>query len=225
MQKFLIYFTLVTFLAGCHPASLDDAVLSSPVPTRQISSTDLVAAATSIPTQVNSFQPIPKNPDENETEPLWKGDQMPIFLEVTQTTIMSGNSAQSPVIGVGPTIYFYNQDSGVLILHSTITIESTTELLIGVNTVLQTPGQVYEKREIVQFPFAQPALIQISAFDAKTGILKLVYTGETFNLSPGESRTFKQVGSDSNASTVITVVSYHGLLADIQLTSSDDSWR
>jgi hypothetical protein len=71
----------------------------------------------------------------------------------------------------------------------------------------------------------QPVLIQISAFDVETGILKLVYAGEPFSLSPGESRSFKQIGSDANASTIITVVSNHGSLVDIQLASSDGSWR
>ena len=224
MRKLLIYLTLLVFGVGCQPASSPD-VLPSPVPTRQILPTDLVSAATSVPAQETLIQPTPENPVTNTTIDLQEVNPMPIFLEVTQTTIMNKDSAQGPTIGVGPTIYFYHLDSKVLMLHSTIILEPTTELLVGVNTILKTPNQVYEKREIVQFPSMQPALIQISAFDAETGMLNLVYAGETFNLSPGENRTFKQIGSDSNASTVITIIANHGSLADIQPASPDGSWR
>ena len=170
--------------------------------------------------------------DENDLKPVQKpGDgksdnpRMPIFLEVTQTTMMGDNSVQSPVIGVGPTIYFYNPENKVLMLHLTATLESTTEILIGANTILQTPFQVYEKREIIQFPPAQPDLIQISTFDATSGTLNLIYAGAPFNLSPGESRTFKQGSNSSGTPTIVTIVSNHGNLADIQEVSSDGSWR
>ena len=224
MKKILIYLTLLVFGVGCQPASSPDD-LPSPASTLQISMTDQAEVVPSVPAQENVSQPTLENPIAIATSTLWKGAQMPIFLEVTQATTMNKDSAQGPTIGVGPTIYFYHPNSKVLMLHSTITLELTTELLIGVNTVLKTPNQVYEKREIVQFPSMQPALIQISAFDAKTGILNLVYAGEIFNLSPGESRTFKQFGSDASSSTVITKVLNHGPLADIQPASPDGSWR
>jgi hypothetical protein len=204
---------------------LDDAVLPSPVSTPHIFPTDMVATAISAPTQVNALQPTPENPDKTEIGTLWKGDQMPIFLEVTQTTIMKTDSAQGPTLGVGPAVYFYNPDENVLRLQSTITLAFTTELLIGMNNVLQTPGQVYEKKALIQYPSAQSDLIQISAFDAETGMLRFVFDGEAYDLPAGESHTFKQVGSEPDTSTVITVVSNHGLLSDIQLTSPDGSWR
>lgn len=168
----------------------------------------------------NNFKPVQKPGDVKDNN-LW----MPIFLEVTQTTMMGDNTLQSPAIGVGLTVYFYNPDNKVLMLHSTITLDSTTEILIGVNTILQTSAQVYEKREIIQFPSAQPALIQVSTFDAETGTLNLVYAGEAFDLPPGESRTFKQVSNSSGTPTIITIATNHGNLADIQEVSSDGSWR
>ena len=67
-------------------------------------------------------QSSPENPTVNGGGALWEGDHMPMFLEVTQTTIMGENSEQSPVLGVGPTVYFYSPDSRVLMLHSTITL-------------------------------------------------------------------------------------------------------
>lgn len=224
MKTILVCLTLLLFGAGCKPASSPD-VLPSLASTPQIFSTNLVATVTSAPTQVNFFQPTPENPDEDEAGILRKGNQMPVFLEVTQTTIMGEDSIQSPVIDVGPAIYFYNPDSELLMLHSTISLESTTELLVGMNIILQTPGQVYDKKEIAQYPSAQPALIQISALDLGTGILSLTYAGETFSLSPGESRSFKQVGRESNSSTIVTIVANHGSLSDVQTASSDGSWR
>jgi len=225
MQKSLICLMLVFFMAGCQPASLDGVVSSLPAPTPYVFPTDQVEPVTSAPTLADIFQPTPVKTVTSQTDTLWKGDQMPVFLEVTQTTLMGEDSVQSPTIGVGPTVYFYTPDSKVLMLHSTIALASTTELLIGVNTILQTPGQVYEKKSIIQYPSAKPDLIQVSAFDNETGMLNLVYDGEAFDLYPGESRTFKQVGSGSNTPTLITQVLNHGLLAEIQPTSPDGSWR
>ena len=214
---------------GCQPVTVNQkGIIPSPSPTPIRQSTEsLTLYDTQIPQaemQTPDFiEPTPRNPVVvNETGSLWEGDQMPNFLEITRTSIIGENSGQIPVIGVGPTIYFYSPDSKVLMLHQTLTLESATGLLIGLNTILQTPGEVYEKREIFQFPSAQPALIQIVAFDAGTGFLKLVYAGNTFDLTPGESRSFKQVGGNS---TVITIFSNHGSLADIQPISSDGSMR
>ena len=82
-----------------------------------------------------------------------------------------------------------------------------------------------KKEKSVQFPSAKPDLIQITALDVETGTLNLVYASETFDLSPGESRSFKQVGSKSNTATVVTIISNHGYLTDIQEVSSDGSRR
>ncbi|MBN1450827.1 MAG: hypothetical protein JW963_07425 [Anaerolineales bacterium] len=127
MQKFLICFSLVILVIGCQPANVDDDILSSPVSTPQISPTDQVEAATSVPAHATLFQPTPDNPVTNATRTLWKGDQMPIFLEVTQTTMLGENTVQSPVLGVGPTIYFYHPDNKVLMLRSTITLAPTNK--------------------------------------------------------------------------------------------------
>ena len=218
----LFSFILIPVISACATvAEVDPATptRSVPPPTNEI---DLPAIA---PIQPTFSEPTLAEPIERDAESIWKGDQMPTFLEVIQTTLMGEDSAQSPTIGVGPAVYFYTPDSKVLMLHSTITLAPTTELLIGVNAILQTPGQVYEKKSIIQYPSAKLDLIQISAFDNETGMINLVYEGESFDLYPGESRTFKQVGSGSNTPTVITQVLNHGLLAEIQPTSPDGSWR
>jgi len=225
MQKSLICLMLVFFMAGCQPTSLDGVVSSLPAPTPYVFSTDQVEPVTSAPTLADIFQPTPVKTVTSQTDTLWEGQQMPIFLEVTQTIIMKTDSGQGPTIGVGPIIYFYNPESKVLMVHPTIAINLETALLVGVNAILQTPDQAYEKREIIQYPPGGTALIQISALDAETGTLDLVYVDETFSLSLGESRTFKQVGSGANNVTIVTIISNHGHLANVQMISSEDSWR
>jgi hypothetical protein len=225
VKKFGNLFALggLFLLTACLTPNASESGSDSTTP--RVFQTDQVETSAPVPTQTILFQPTPENPAENETGTLRSGGQVLIFLEVTQTTILGENSVQSPVVGVDPVIFFYDPDSKVLLLHPTITVASTTGLLIGVMTVLQTPDQVYEKREIVQFPSVQPGLIQIAAFDAKAGTVNLVYADETYNLSPGESRTFKQIGGGSNTLTVITLIVNHGHLTDIQPVSPDGSWR
>lgn len=225
MKKILIYFMIAIFFAGCRPANSDNVVPSPSTLTPHLSRTDLTATAIPIPTQADTFQSAPETPNAGETETSSKGDQMPVFLEMTQTTILSADSTQGPVLAVGPAVYNYNSDSKLLMLGSTITLDSSTELIIGVSDILQTPNQVYDKKAIIQFPSAQPATFEISAFDIETGVLNLTYAGDTFNLSPGESRSFKQVGKDANPSTIITIITNYGQLAGIQSVSPEGSWR
>lgn len=216
---------------GCQPVT-GQKTQPVPAPTsEQIrQSTESSASRAAMTDQVETPGTVPAHPTSgnsfgNEDGGLWKGEQMPVFVEVTQTTIMGSNSDQDPTFGVGPAIYFYSPENKVLTLHSMVALESKTEVLIGVTSILQTPGQVFEKREIVQFPSAQPASIQIAAFNKNNGSIEFVYKNENFNLSPGESRTFKQVGDGSNTLTVIASISNHGHLVDIQPVSSDGSWR
>ena len=117
---------------------------------------------------------------------------MPIFVEVVQTTVVSNNAMEKPVISVGPAQYFYNADNKVLYLHPSRVLESTTEPLVGEMAILKTSDQTYEKREIVQFSSTQPGLVYIASLDGETGIVSLTFGDEPLNLSPGESRTFKQ---------------------------------
>lgn len=225
MKKLLVYLILLILTTGCQPVRADEYVAPSSTSTLHISQTAPVETSASFPTQVTLRQPTLDISNENNNIPLSESDSMPIFLEVIQTTLMSEDAAQNPALSVGPTIYFYDQDSRILTLSSAINLETSTELFIGVATVLQTSREMYEKKEIIQYPSTQTTLIQISALDAETGILNLVYADETFSLSPGDSRTFKQVSDDSKTSTVITLVSNHGHLTDIRSISPDGSWR
>ena len=225
MKKILIYFMIAIFFAGCRPANLDNVVPSPPTLTPHLSRTDLTATAIPIPTQADTFQSAPETPIADEIATSSKGNQMPVFLEMAQTTILGADSTQGPVLAVGPAVYSYNPDGKLLMLHSTITLDPSTKLIIGVSEILQTPNQVYDKKAIIQFPSAQPATLEISAFDVETGVLNIAYAGETFNLSPGESHSFKQVSKDANPSTIITIITNYGQLAGIQPVSPEGSWR
>jgi hypothetical protein len=210
---------------GCQPVSLDENVLTANVPTPLALQTDQVKVVTSVPTLIPPSQPASENPATSESGALWEGDQMPVFVEVIQTTIMGNNTVESPTFGVGPSLYFYQPEIKVLMLRPTIALESKTQVLVGVTTILQTPGQVFEKREIIQYSSAQPILIQVAAYDMATDTLTIFYGDEKFDLAPGENRTFKQFGGDSNTSTVITIISNHGHLIEIQPILSDGSLR
>jgi len=187
-------------------------------------SSNEVDVQTPFPTQTGIAEPPANEPDDDGTRESGAEDQMPVFLEVIQTTIMGEKTGQGPSLGVGPNIYFYNSDSQVLVLNQAIVVGPSTELLIGMTNILQTPDQEYTKREIGQYPSMKPALIQITAFDAETGTITVFYEGEEFALTEGESRSFKQVAK-INIPSVITVFSNHGQLEEIQSVSSDGSWR
>jgi hypothetical protein len=104
-------------------------------------------------------------------------------------------------------------------------VNPSADLIIGVVNILQTPDQEYTKREIVQYPSMQPALIQVVTYNVETGTITVLIGDEMFNLAAGESRTFKQIGDEPKTSTLITVISNHGQLEEIQYISSDGSWR
>ena len=53
------------------------------------------------------------------------------------------------------------------------------------------------------------------AVDADTGTLTLAYADQTFELSPGESRSFKQRGEGELAPIYLTTITNHGRLATI----------
>ena len=149
---------------------------------------------------------------------------MPIFLEITQTTILSTGSSQVPTIGVGPAVYIYQSDNRVLYLQSSIEVDPGTQLLIGQNDILQTPDMTYERKGILQYPTETFTLMQVAGYEPDTGTLTLVYGGETFSLSPGESWTDKQV-AEGGTPTLITTVTNYGRLNGIEVLAIDGSPR
>lgn len=218
--RILSPFLLLLTVSACTTINIIELVIPSQPAAPD--STDEVDIQTPFPTQTVLAEPLASESANNVSREV---DQMPVFLEMIQTTIMGEKPRHGPSLGVGPNIYIYNSDSQVLALRQTIVVNPSTELLIGITNILQTPNQEYTKREIVQYPSMQPVLIEVSAFDAETGAITMIYEGDEFNLLVGESRTFKQAGEHPKASKLITVISNHGPLAEIQPVSSDGSWR
>lgn len=212
--SFCFFCFVLLIVSGCQPIAAE----------RETQKTDMRTPPATAVTQTREPQTAEQNP-ATAAPTTGKSDQMPVFLEVIQTTSLDKNSVQSPVIGVGPATYFYDPESKILTVNPSIILESATELIIGVNEIFRTPGQVFEKKEIVQYPSAQPALIQIVAADRASDRLTILFAGEQFGLAPGESRSFKKLRTDSNSSAVITIISNYGRPIEIQPFSSDGSLR
>ncbi|MEJ2487361.1 MAG: hypothetical protein P8Y68_16675 [Anaerolineales bacterium] len=230
MKKILILIVLLFFTAGCladvqneESQSSETEVLSSE-PDGKNSETP-VSTANEISTEVDdSVLPTKESSDSNEAITLTEGNEMPIFLEITQTTILSTGSSQVPNIGVGPAVYIYQSDNRVLYLQSSIEVDPGTQLLIGQNDILQTPDMTYERKGILQYPTETFTLMQVAGYEPDTGTLTLVYGGETFSLSPGESWTDKQV-AEGGTPTLITTVTNYGRLNGIETLTTDGSPR
>ena len=151
---------------------------------------------------------------------------MPIFVEVTQRTAMSGSRAQQPPLQVGVAGFHFSPETGVLwVQPSIIEASLAADLLIGESTILLTPGQSYENRELVQFPARQPVLVRILTSDSDTGAIRLVYGGESYELPRGKSLKFERVGGSEGTATVITEIVNHGRLSAIQPAAPAGSMR
>jgi hypothetical protein len=93
----------------------------------------------------------------------------------------------------------------------------TAEILVGL-TSATSPGRPYVASDLFQIPAAEPAEpapLRMVAVDAASGTLTLAYAGQTFELAPGQSRSFKQSGEGELAILEMTTITNHGHLATI----------
>jgi hypothetical protein len=211
-------------MLACRPPN--NSATSPHEPGRRVLSADRAETPALGPTRSFLMHPTMEDPVEGLPGSSWQGHPMPFFMEVIQTTIMDDAGMQPPLTHVGVAVFSYNPNTKELLLHPSVFVPShTTEVLVGVTTVLRTPGQAFQNSEIVQFPSAQPALIKILALDAASGIIHLACSGESHELSPGETLTCKKTGPAAKTPMVITTVANHGRLSGIQPMSADQSWR
>lgn len=142
--------------------------------------------------------------------------KLPIFVEVIQTYLLSGSTLETPLTDVPPNgVFAFNPNGQILLLlRPSITIFPETKVLIGQTTVIQSPNQTLVRGELFQVPLSDTGLIKVIAVDAETGALTLAYGDQTFELHPGQSRSFKQTGDQ--AATEITIVTNAGRLASIE---------
>jgi hypothetical protein len=138
---------------------------------------------------------------------------------------MSGPPVQPP-LQIGAAEFRFSSDTGVLwVQPSLFEAGLAADVLVGVSSVLMTPDQSYEIRELLQFPAGQPGLFRILSSDPDTGTVRLVYGSESHELRPGESLEFGKVGGSGGTPTAITKIVNHGRLSGIQLAPPDGSDR
>ena len=237
-MKITLYFIILSMLLlGCtprlttpsgdlnqpEPLLLPTTADSKPTPPQPTSPAEADLPPTTDETPSADLPAAQAETIQSPSAPREEG-QMPIFLEVTQTTILKLDSGQAFTTGVGPAGFIYEPESNLLLLQPTFELLSTTQVLVGENSVLETPSQVFENQAIFQFPPGGSSLVQISGVDLSTARLTVSFEGQTFDLAPGESRTFKQAG-EASMLTVITSLVNHGQLSEIQWTLSDGSSR
>ena len=147
--------------------------------------------------------------------------QLPIFVEIVQAPLSPELSAQMPPADANPTgVYVFDPGDRSLLVAPTIQILPATQVLVGLSGAT-VPGRPYVASDLFQIPSAQPAPLRVIAQDADTGTLTLAYADQTFELAPGESRSFKQKGEGELAPLYLTTVTNNGRLTAIGLLPPD----
>jgi len=209
--------------------------LASPAPETSI------AADTTGPTEIAvegtaTVQPaLPGPEDAGPTESVAQapldlsGDGgPPIFVEMVRAPLSPDLSPQMPPADTSPGgVYVYNPVDRSLLVAPEIQILPTTGVLVGL-TSATTPGRPYVASDLFQIPPAgpaEPAPLGVVAVDAASGSVTLAYAGQTFELAPGQSRSFKQSGEGELALLEMTTITNYGYLATIGLLPPDPGSR
>jgi hypothetical protein len=141
--------------------------------------------------------------------------QLPIYVEMVQAPLSPETSAGMPPEDANPTgVYVFDPGDRSLLVATTIQILPTTEVLVGLSSAT-VPGRPYVASDLFQIPSARQAPLRVLAVDADTGTLTLAYAGQTFELSPSESRSFKQTGEGELAPLDFTTITNLGRPAAI----------
>jgi hypothetical protein len=165
----------------------------------------------------------PHSREESETmtdTPVLSQGDLPIFIEMTQATLLrSARSQSAPVAGRPNSVFAFFADTRTLLLRSAITVAPTTEVLIGLTQVIQGPTGELVMGRLFQVPASgTPPLAEVDLavadIERETARLRLVYRGEILGLTAGQSRTFKRTLADQG-SVEITTITNRGRLADM----------
>jgi hypothetical protein len=166
-----------------------------------------------------------ERPSREETKtmtetPMLSNGELPVFIEMRQAVLLgSGDSPDVAVAGQPNSVFAYIASSRTLLLRSAITVAPTTEVVIGLTQVIQGPTGELVMGRLFQVPASGTpplAVVDLAVADIEraTGRLRLHYSGETLELSPGQSRTFKRTLADQG-SVEITTITNRGRLAAI----------
>lgn len=151
--------------------------------------------------------------------------RLPIFVEMVQEPLSPDLSRSMPPADAAPTgLYSYEPTSRLLLVQPSVQILPTTEVLVGL-TSAEVPNRPYLPSELFQIPSPEASPLGMIAVDADGETLTLAFAGQTFELRPGESRSFKQQGEGELAVVKVTTITNYGRLAAIDLLSADPGSR
>lgn len=137
---------------------------------------------------------------------------LPIFVEMVQAPLSPDLSPRMPPADSNPSgVYLFNPGDRTLILPLSFQVLPTTEVLVGLSSA-SVPGKPYFASDLFQIPCADPVPIHVMAIDTDTGVLTLAYAGQTFELDPGRSKSFKQGGGEEPAILLLTTITNYGRL-------------
>jgi hypothetical protein len=146
-------------------------------------------------------------------------DRLPAFVEMVQAPLLSDSPQRMPPEDFNPSgVYAYDVTNRLLLIQPAVQLLPTTEVLVGLASA-QVPNRPYVPSSLFLIPSAQEPL-QVVAIDSD-GTLTLSYAGQTFELRPGESRSFKQQTTDELAAIEMTTITNYGRLAGIGTLPAD----
>jgi hypothetical protein len=149
------------------------------------------------------------------------GSQLSIFVEIVQTPLSPDPPSRMPPKDTSPIgVFAFDPAGRLLLVQPSVEILPTTQVLVGLTTA-GVPGRPYFASELFQLPSQQTTPLSLIAIDADSGTLTLAYAGQFFELSPGESRSFKQKAEGDLSPLDLTTITNHGPLAAIGLLPPD----
>jgi hypothetical protein len=147
--------------------------------------------------------------------------QLPIFVEMVQEPLSPDSSSRMPPEDANPVgVYVFNPGDRSLLVAPAIQILPTTEVLVGLSGAT-VPGKPYIPSDLFQVPSAQPSPLRVIAVDADSGTVTLSYADQTFELEPGQSKSFKEGGEEESAILQMTTITNHGRLEAIDSLPPD----
>jgi hypothetical protein len=147
--------------------------------------------------------------------------QLPIFVEMVQEPLSPDSSSRMPPEDANPVgVYVFNPGDRSLLVAPAIQILPTTEVLVGLSGAT-VPGKPYILSDLFQVPSAQTSPLRVIAVDADSGTVTLSYADQTFELEPGQSKSFKEGGEEESAILQMTTITNHGRLEAIDSLPPD----
>jgi hypothetical protein len=139
------------------------------------------------------------------------GSQLPVFVEMVQAPLLSASPERMPPEDFNPSgVYTYDAANRLLLIQPAVEVLPTTEVLVGLASA-QVPNRPYLPSALFQIPSAQAPLRAVAI--EPDGTLTLSYADQTFELRPGESRSFKQQTPGELAAIEMTTITNYGRLA------------